>query len=61
LQKLIEAKEKNIKEDNSYIFKRFTSHNPPVYDTNPTPRPLRIGFGVWRSCLMLYNALRSGK
>jgi len=24
--------DKRFKEDNSYIFKRFTSHHPPIYD-----------------------------
>ena len=30
LQKLMEAKEKRITEDNSYMFKRFASHNPLI-------------------------------
>ena len=34
----MEVKEKKVKEDNSYMFKRFTSHNPPIYDGTPDPK-----------------------
>jgi len=34
----MEAKEKKVKEDNSYMFKRFTCQNPPVYDGTPNPK-----------------------
>jgi len=57
----MEAKEKRIKEDISYMFKRFTSHDPSIYYGTPDPRPLRIGFAVVRSYSMLSNALSSEK
>jgi len=34
----MEVKERKVEEDNSYMFKRFTSHNPPVYDGTPNPK-----------------------
>ena len=38
LQKLLEAKEKKIEEDNSYVIKRFASQNLPIYDGTPNPK-----------------------
>jgi len=38
LQKLMDIKERKIEEDNSYMFKRFASHNPPVYDGTLDPQ-----------------------
>ena len=38
LQKLIEVKEKRVEEDNSYMFKRFASHNPSIYDDTANPK-----------------------
>jgi len=38
LQKLMEARERKVEEDNSYIFKRFVSHNPPVHNGTPNPK-----------------------
>jgi len=35
---MMEAKEKKIEEDNSYMFKRFISHNPPIYNDTPDPK-----------------------
>ena len=34
----MEVKEKKVEEDNSYMFKRFASHNPPVYDGTLDPK-----------------------
>ena len=41
LQKLIEAREKTVEEDNSYLFRRFASHHPPIYDGTPNPRTFK--------------------
>ena len=41
LKKLMEAKEKKIEEINSYMFKRFSSHNPPIYDGTPDPKAFK--------------------
>ena len=38
LQKLTEVREKRVKEDNSYMFKRFASHHPPIYNGTPNPK-----------------------
>ena len=35
IQRLMEVKEKRAEEDNSYIFKRFASHHPPIYNGTP--------------------------
>jgi len=35
---MVGAKAKKIEEDNSYMFKRLTSHNPLVYDSTPNPK-----------------------
>jgi len=32
---LIEVREKRVKEDNSYMFKRLMTHNSPIYDGTP--------------------------
>jgi len=34
----MKARERNVKEDNSYMFKRFASHNPSIYDSTPNPK-----------------------
>ena len=34
----MEAKENKIEKDNVYMFKKFTSHNPPIYDDAPNPK-----------------------
>ena len=34
----MEAKERKVEKDNSYMFKRFVSHNPPIYDGTPDPK-----------------------
>jgi len=31
----MEVREKRVEEDNSYMFKRFASHNPPIYGDTP--------------------------
>jgi len=50
----VEVKERKVKEDNLYMFKRFTSHNPPVYDSTPTPKT----FKDWiRGMEKLFDAL----
>jgi len=41
LQKLMEVKEKGVKEDNSYMFKRFASLNPPIYDVSLDPKTFK--------------------
>ena len=38
LQKLMEVREKRGEEDNSYTFKRFMNHHPPIYDGTPDPK-----------------------
>ena len=37
----MEDKEKKIKEDNSYMFKSFASHNSPVYNGTPDPKTFK--------------------
>ena len=37
LEKLMEVRENRVEEDNSYMFKRFMSHHPPIYDGTPNP------------------------
>jgi len=32
--------EKKVEEENFYMFKRFASHNPPIYDGTPNPKAL---------------------
>ena len=34
----MEVREKRVKEDNSYMFKRLTSHYPLIYDGTPEPK-----------------------
>jgi len=34
----MEAREKRVEEDNFYMFKRFASHHPPIYDGTPDPK-----------------------
>jgi len=51
----MEVREKRVKEDNSYMFKRFASHHPTLL----TLRLLRIGLGAWRNYSTYFNALRS--
>jgi len=54
LQKLMEVKESKVKEDNANKFKRFASHNPPVYDDIPDPK----AFEGWiRGMEKLFDAL----
>ena len=44
-----------IEKDNSYMFKRFTSHNPPIYDGTPAPK----AFEDWiQNMGKLFNALQ---
>ena len=55
LQKLMEVKERKVEEDNSYMSKRFASHNPPVYDGTPDPK----AFEDWISGMeKLFDALQ---
>jgi len=37
----MEVKERKIEEDNSYMFKRFMSHNPSVYDGTLDPKTFK--------------------
>ena len=54
----MEVKERTIEEDNSYMFKRFTSHNPPIYDGTPAPK----AFEDWiQNMGKLFNALQCPK
>ena len=51
----MEVKEKKVKEDNSYTFKRFARHNSPVYDVTPDPK----AFEDWiRGMEKLFDALQ---
>ena len=55
LQRLTEVQEKRVEEDNSYMFKRFASHHPPIYDGTPDPKT----FKDWiRGMEKLFNALQ---
>jgi len=48
LRKLMEARDRKAKEDNSYMFKSFASHNLPIYNGTPILKPLRTGLGAWK-------------
>ena len=51
----MEAKEKRIEEDNSYMFKRFRSHNLHIYDSTSDPK----AFEDWiRGIEKLFDALQ---
>ena len=52
------SKEKKIKKDNSYMFKRFASHNPPIYDGAPNPKAFEDSI---RGMEKLFNALQCPK
>jgi len=34
----MEVRENKVEEDNSYMFKRFASYNPPIYDGTLDPK-----------------------
>jgi len=51
----MEARERKVEEDNSYMFKSFTSHNPPVYDDTPNPKTFKDWIQVIEK---LFNALQ---
>jgi len=54
----MEAWEKRVKVDNSYMFKRFVSHHPPIYDGAPNPKT----FEDWiRGIEKLFDALQCPK
>ena len=58
----MEVQDKWVKEDNSYIFKRFVSHHPPIYDGSPDPKTFEDWIiGVWRNYSTYFSALRSEK
>jgi len=38
IQRLMEVRGKRVEDDNSYMFKRFASHNLPIYDGTPNPK-----------------------
>jgi len=50
----MEVREKNVEEDNSYMFKSLASHNPPIYNGTPDPK-------IFEDCIRgmekLFNAL----
>ena len=51
----MEVREKRVKEDNSYMFKRFASHHPAIYDGTPNPKT----FEDWiRGMEKLFDALQ---
>jgi len=51
----MEVKERKLEEDNLYMFKRFMSHNPPIYDGIPDPK----AFEDWiRGMEKLFDALQ---
>ena len=51
----MEVKERKVEEDNSYMFKRFASHNSPVYDDTSDPK----AFEDWiRGMEKLFDALQ---
>ena len=55
LQKLIEVQEKRVEANNSYMFKRFASHHPSIYDSTPNPKT----FEDWiRGIEKLFDALQ---
>jgi len=55
IQRLIEAQEKRIEEDNSYMLKIFASYHPPVYDGTLNPKT----FEDWiRGMEKLFDALQ---
>jgi len=58
LQKLMEVREKRAKEHSSYMFKRFVSHHPPIYDGTPNPKT----FEDWITDIeKLFNTLQCPK
>jgi len=52
---MVEAKEKKTEEDNSSMFKRLASHNPPVYDS--APEPMAFEDWIW-GIEKLFDALQ---
>jgi len=49
------VREKRVEQYNSYMFKRFASHYPPVYDGTPDPKT----FADWiRGMEKLFDALQ---
>jgi len=58
LQRLMEAWEKRVDEDNSYMLKRFASHHPLIYDGASDPKTFEDWIGAWRNCSTHSNALR---
>ena len=55
IRRLMVVREKRVEEDNSYMFKRFTSHHPPVCDGTPDPKT----FEDWiRGMEKLFDALQ---
>ena len=54
LQRMIEARERAPKEDNSHVFKKLANHNPPMYNGPPDPKT----FEDWiRGMEKLFNPL----
>ena len=50
----MEARERKLEEDNFYMFKRFASNNPPIYDGTTDPNT----FEDWiRGIEKLFDAL----
>jgi len=38
---MMEVKQNKMKEDNSYMFKRFASHNPQAHNGAPNPKAFK--------------------
>jgi len=51
----MEVREKRVEEDNPYMFKRFASHHPPVYDGTLDPKTFK---GWIRGIEKQFNALQ---
>ena len=51
----MEVREKRVEENNFHMFKRFVSHNPPIYDGTLDPKT----FEDWiRGMNKLFDALQ---
>jgi len=53
--KVLWKSKRRVEEDNSYMFKRFTSHHPSVYDGTPDPKTFE---GWIKGIEKLFDALR---
>ena len=51
----MEVKEKRTEEDQYFMFMRFASHNPPIYNSNPDPKAIEDSI---RAMEKLFDALQ---